>query len=274
MEHGITLKSAITGFFHTNKEAALATKKRVISWYNAGKQVQNARDPLANVCQIYDAQSSDNSTTNEEDDKRSRQISELSEIREASLFEFEQIHKFGGTYCRIVDSTDAYPDLDLPPTVFCKMYYSRQDWLKEVEFARVGVDDNSLNRKLYYDCFFHELEINEKIRNSKFTSNFPRLLASGCWNALPDRPMHIFEYLGKKLKGSCWDDEDVYPTIKKRLSELHSIGIVHKDISFRNILVSEEGKVSLIDFGFSYISSDPELQKKDLEKLDRLFSYR
>lgn len=50
----------------------------------------------------------------------------------------------------------------------------------------------------YYGMFFNELLINAKIASSGFVSNFPKLLALGYWNGLPDHPTHIFEYLRRE----------------------------------------------------------------------------
>ena len=120
----------------------------------------------------------------------------------------------------------------------------------------------------YYDMFFNELLINERISKSEFAPNFPKLLISGYWNGLSDHPMHIFEYLGKEVPEEKWNNKEVYRVIKSRLKELYLIGISHNDVRPANIHVSVSGKISLIDFGLSDSTNNEEHKKNDLDTLD------
>ncbi|KAK6453787.1 uncharacterized protein RJT20DRAFT_3784 [Scheffersomyces xylosifermentans] len=131
----------------------------------------------------------------------------------------------------------------------------------------VGTHNAGFNQELYYDKFFTELEFNRKIKESPYAANFPTLFASGFWNDLPDRRMLIYENLGKKLPVKKCEIDEVYETIKERLQELHSLGIIHCKVGLPNIHVSQTGKASLVGLGNSCFSNDAELQNLDFENL-------
>ncbi|KAK6453651.1 uncharacterized protein RJT20DRAFT_146719 [Scheffersomyces xylosifermentans] len=118
-----------------------------------------------------------------------------------------------------------------------------------------------------------ELDINTRIAESKFAGNFPKLLASGIWNAAFDKPVLILEYLGEELPEKGWDRHQVRRVIRSRLKELHSLGISHNDIRIPNIHVSRSGKISLIDFGLSDRSNDESHKERDFEILDRILGF-
>ncbi|KAK6456289.1 uncharacterized protein RJT20DRAFT_128136 [Scheffersomyces xylosifermentans] len=193
MKNGMTLRSAVNSFFYSSEALGLATKSKVKSWYDMGSQIEDPKDPFTNVLQIYDDDPSAVGRLKKR--KRDHQINKIGGIREDLTY---RIDKFPtNTYCRIIENAkEVYPDLDLSPSVFCKMYYSRQNWWYENEYDLSAFTFSYKKRNRYYDDFFDELEINEAIQNSQFANNFPRLLASGYWNGYQDRPMHIFEDLG------------------------------------------------------------------------------
>ena len=175
--------------------------------------------------------------------------------------DFDEIH--GNTYCRIVyDAPKCYPGLAsiLPTNVFTKLYS-----YPDLAFENFPEKDG------YYDMFVNELEINKIIANSQFASNFPKLIVSGYLNGMPSKPMHIFEDLGEEVPMSEWDYIKVYDAIKLRLEELHHLGISHNDVRPANIVVSETGKISLIDFGLSTCPASEKRKKKDFEALDQSF---
>ena len=119
--------------------------------------------------------------------------------------------------------------------------------------------------------FVNELEINKIIANSDFASDFPRLIISDYLNGMPSKPMYIFEDLGEDITMAEWDYDKVYEVIKLRLEKLHHLGISHNDVRLANIVVSETGKISLIDFGLSSYPSSEKLKKRDFEALDQTF---
>ncbi|KAK6455247.1 uncharacterized protein RJT20DRAFT_55736 [Scheffersomyces xylosifermentans] len=119
------------------------------------------------------------------------------------------------------------------------MYYYDKRWWEGANDLEVAIP----GREDCYEMFFNEHEINERISQSPFSSNYPRILASGYWNGLGDNPMHIFEYLGEELPEEEWDKAEVYRVIRSRLNELHSLGISHNDIRLPNIHVSVSGHI-------------------------------
>ena len=88
---------------------------------------------------------------------------------------------------------------------------------------------------------------------------------------MPSKPIHIFENVGEDVTMSEWDYDKVYDVIKLRLEEIHRLGISHNDVRPANILVSETGKIWLIDFGSSRCPSNEERKRNDFAALDSIF---
>ena len=56
------------------------------------------------------------------------------------------------------------------------------------------------------------------------------------------------------------------------LKEIHGRGFIHGDIRNENILVDDDGKPSIIDFGFAKQSNDREAHEEEMIKLLRCLS--
>lgn len=253
---GITLRSAIAGFFYKDELDAAQTKQKLTRYLEIAEKTDGP-DPLKNVLHRASLLSTNNHNFKLLD------IQDIYDGKEEKVID-------GLTFCRVLhDPTGCFPSLGLllPTEVFVKLYhYSSKIW-KMHSLMCYGIPD----KDYYYHMFFNELLINEKISNSRYACNFPKLFASGYWNGLNDHPMHIFEYLGEEVPFDQWDKYKVYQIIKSRIKELHSLGISHNDIRVPNIHVSFSGKVSLIDFGLSDIENNQERKKRDLENLDEIF---
>ena len=255
--HGITLRSAMAGFFYQTEDDAIEIQNRLRKYVSIAHTAKKS-DPLLNVRpkSLRDSSMRSFDTVSEAADKEN-----VHEIKDKI---------YGNTYCRVIyDSAKCYPSLSvyLPSTVFVKLYYYSSRLWRQNDLTCFGIPD----RKGYYDMFFNELVINEEIAKSQFASNFPKLFASGYWNGLTDHPMHIFEYLGKEIPREQWDEKKVYEVIMLRLKELHLLRISHNDILRSNIHVSESGKITLIDFGLSKFPCSEESKQDDLESLDNIF---
>jgi len=258
VEHGITLRSAIAGFFYKNEADAIDTKGRLMKTFEVARKTEEL-DPFLNILPNISYGSSGKLSVSGVSNK-------LGPVKENDDSDnFDAIH--GNTYCRIIyDSAEFYPDLKLPSPVFVKLYYYSSRLWEENDLMCFHIPE----KKDYYGIFFNELVINENIASSQFASNFPKLLVSGYWNGLLDHPMHIFEYLGREIPKEKWDKKKVHTIIKSRLEELHLLGISHNDVRLENIHVSESGKISLIDFGLSDCSNNEKRKKNDFENLDHI----
>ena len=260
VEHGITLRSAIAGFFYKQNADVLDTKERLTKILEVASKTEGS-DPFANVV----PRPVEEPTRKRKRSKSSGRAlrSQLPSIEEnTDDDDFDEIH--GNTYCRIIyDAPKCFPGLSsiLPTNVFTKLYN-----YPDLAFENFPEKDD------YYDMFVNELEINKIIANSQFASNFPKLIVSGYLNGMPSKPMHIFEDLGEEVPMSEWDHDKVYDVIKLRLKELHHLGISHNDVRPANIVVAETGKISLIDFGLSTYPSCEKRKKSDFAALDRSFN--
>jgi serine/threonine protein kinase len=109
----------------------------------------------------------------------------------------------------------------------------------------------------------NELRINEMIRNSgKNISELDRLLFyekwwrkknSGVIIKMENGIIDLFSFVDKKTFLS--DDKLIYIAREMIIGilQLHSLGIVHFDVSLENFILMKNGKIKLCDFGLSYL---------------------
>ncbi|MDN5664434.1 MAG: DUF3698 domain-containing protein, partial [Staphylococcus equorum] len=259
VEHGITLRSAIAGFFYKDNTEALSTKEKFAGLIEISQKTKGP-DPLANVLPRLVEEPTPSRKRKRSKISGSQLRERLITIEESYEVDFDAIR--GNTFCRIIYNPAAsFPNLGLllPSTVFVKWYnYPEQ------------AQENFPDKDSYYDMYVNELEINEMLANSSFAANFAKLIVSGYWNGIPSQPMHIFEDLGEEMPYTEWDKYMVHKVIKERLTELHLLGISHNDVRLDNIHVSILGRITLIDFGLAVYPSSEERKKRDFEALDEL----
>ena len=65
--------------------------------------------------------------------------------------------------------------------------------------------------------------------------------------------------------------EDMFQ-IGVKIRELHELGFSHGDLTTHNIMIGEQGKISLLDFGLSRISAELEHMGQDLQVLNECLS--
>lgn len=252
-DHGITLRSAIGSFFYKEFDEAFEIKMKLAEYIELAKK-SLCSDILSDI--YVNSQ------------KKSRSLFKLPNIKKVGDGEEELIK--GNSICKVVyDAAKCFPDLgtNIPSKVFIKLYhYFSRTWEMN---SLMDYDINTQDQ--YYSVFFNELLINKRISKSQYAANFPKILASGYCNGLPDNPIHVFEYLGEEIPFGKWNKYKVYKKIKTRIEELHKLGITHNDIRVLNIHVSVSGKISLIDFGLSDFENNPKRKRKDFERLEEIF---
>ena len=259
VEHGITLRSAIAGFFYKDNTEALSTKEKLAGLIEISQKTKGP-DPLANVLPRLVEEPTPSRKRKRSKISGSQLRERLITIEESYEVDFDAIR--GNTFCRIIYNPAAsFPNLGLllPSTVFVKWYnYSEQ------------AQENFPDKDSYYDMYVNELEINEILASSRFAANFAKLIVSGYWNGIPSQPMHIFEDLGEEMPSTEWDKFRVHKVVKERLTELHLLGISHNDIRLDNIHVSISGRITLIDFGLAIYPSSEERKRRDIEALNEI----
>ncbi|KAL6079387.1 non-specific serine/threonine protein kinase [Balamuthia mandrillaris] len=68
------------------------------------------------------------------------------------------------------------------------------------------------------------------------------------------------------------DNQQLAEAIGQSVARLHSLGVVHGDLTTSNMVLADDFKLVLIDFGLSYVSRNPEEdQAVDLYVLERAF---
>jgi hypothetical protein len=165
VEHGVTLRSAIAGFFYKDIADAADTKARLMDAFSVACNVEIKKieelDPFFNV-RPRDPSGSSRKLAGHEFP------SSLDSIRENDVSDnFDFID--GNTFCRVIYySAEFYPDLKLPSPVFVKLYYYSSRLWEENSLMCMEIPQ----KEGYYGMFFNELLINERIANSEFASIF------------------------------------------------------------------------------------------------------
>ncbi|KAK6459808.1 uncharacterized protein RJT20DRAFT_132926 [Scheffersomyces xylosifermentans] len=172
IEEGFTLRSLIAGFFNNSFDGAKRIFDALEVTSNGAVLLNGSIDILDNVGP---------SATNS---KKSSSSSPPRKRWPPTILEDQgewgdNIHDNpGNTYCRVeYDAAKSFPQFELPSTVFVKIYYYDKEWL--MDGHSFGLDDEGRDTEQYYDMFFNELDINEKIGASEFAHNYPKILASG-----------------------------------------------------------------------------------------------
>jgi len=75
----------------------------------------------------------------------------------------------------------------------------------------------------------------------------------------------------KSLVDGTREVDDMFE-IGVKIRELHELGFSHGDLTTHNIMIDENGKISLLDFGLSRISAELEHMGQDLQVLNECLS--
>lgn len=62
--------------------------------------------------------------------------------------------------------------------------------------------------------------------------------------------------------------EQIIQLIKEMVERMHSQGIIHRDLSSDNILYTQSGLISIIDYGLAFYSTSELLKKGDIEFIE------
>ena len=82
----------------------------------------------------------------------------------------------------------------------------------------------------------------------------------------PDRGVLVLQHVGTRDLATAPADVDVLATVGRHLARLHAAGIIHGDVTTRNVRIGAE-QVYLIDFGLGYHSGHIEDRAMDLHIL-------
>ncbi|HZI07804.1 MAG TPA: protein kinase [Archangium sp.] len=96
----------------------------------------------------------------------------------------------------------------------------------------------------------------------------PKLEAHGYWREPPARFLYLaMEYIpGRTARDwarvdnpSAWAVAGLLRTFSQQLAVVHAAGVVHRDVKLHNVLVREDGRPVLLDFGASTYVGAPEV---------------
>jgi eukaryotic-like serine/threonine-protein kinase len=141
-------------------------------------------------------------------------------------------------------------------------------------------EDTKLKREVAIKFLPHSFNVSAKDKEKLKTEaqiaaglNHPNIATVYAIEEFGDDTFIVMEYVkGKELKDVIknspdkklnFDDFLNYAIqITKGLNAAHKKGIIHRDIKSSNIMLSEDGRIRVMDFGLAHIHGDPMLTKK------------
>jgi len=139
---------------------------------------------------------------------------------------------------------------------FGKVYLCKHKVTNAI-YAIKEIDKKNKNNDLGAPYFRREIEIMYKINHPNIVKLFGHFEDNlGCYFIMEYIPKgNLYSLLGKQ-KSKCFDTAKVASFMKDLISSVYYIHnmnppIVHRDIKPENILISDDGRVKLTDFGWS-----------------------
>jgi len=231
-------------------------------------EIQNCIDMYSTQLQVACNSLTQLTTTKEIGDNASCQIVKVSELPEASHTEFnEEMQDL--SFPPFMDSGDTFEGFKIKKEIYCggmgHVYLAHEENSdREVAIKCPNQDHEGnpvfLERFLREEWVAHRLNspylmksIDLKFQREKFLF----LLMEYCpGNNLRHR-------LEQSQKFSMHECLEIGKQICKGLSELHKLGMVHRDIKPDNIVLSEEGNIKIVDYGIMYLPDLSELSQKE-----------
>lgn len=121
----------------------------------------------------------------------------------------------------------------------------------KILFSRYGKQKNKLQK------LFVEKQVEGEMASSL---NHPNVMKTYSYGRMRDRYYFVMEFIdGANLKHIIYNKPeflrgrkiDIIKQVGDGLNYIHSRGIIHRDMCPKNILISENGQVKIIDFGLS-----------------------
>ena len=164
------------------------------------------------------------------------------------------------------------PDLNI--------YYTLDHFLGKGSFAEVRLanrkSDNmqvavktycnlSMQSKNRKNIIENEIKILKKIEHKNIVKLLDVVVSTNYTHIILEyiEGINLYDFMWKhKQKGNSEADiKNIMSQLSDALIYLHSVNIYHRDIKPDNVIVNKEGKVTLIDFGFSiYVEGDEKIK--------------
>jgi serine/threonine protein kinase len=141
-------------------------------------------------------------------------------------------------------------------------------------------EDTKLKREVAIKFLPHSFNVSEKDKDKLKTEaqiaaglNHPNVATVYAIEEFGDDTFIVMEYVkGKELKDlfkvssgrkiNLFEIIDYAIQITEGINTAHKKGIIHRDIKSSNIMLSEDGRIRVMDFGLAHIHGDPMLTKK------------
>ena len=207
-------------------------------------------------------------TTKEIGDNASCQMVKISELPEESHTEFnEEMQDL--SFPPFLDEGDSFEGFNIVKEVFCggmgHVYLATEEsGTREVALKCPNPDHEG--NPVFLERFLREEWVASRV-------NSPYLMKS--YDLKQKRENYLFlllEYCpGNNLryqletlkKFSILESIEIGKQICKGLSELHKLGMVHRDIKPDNIVLSKEGNIKIVDYGIMHLPDLSELTQKE-----------
>jgi eukaryotic-like serine/threonine-protein kinase len=141
-------------------------------------------------------------------------------------------------------------------------------------------EDTKLKREVAIKFLPHRFNVNEKDKEKLKTEaqiaaglNHPNIATVFAIEEFSDDTFIVMEYVkGKELKDVIRNSPDKKLNfndflgyaiqITEGINAAHKKGVIHRDIKSSNIMLSDDGRIRVMDFGLAHIHGDPNITKK------------
>lgn len=134
------------------------------------------------------------------------------------------------------------------------------------EVAIKVLEPNSLRDKTKQKRFFHEIRLLKRVDSPYVVKLFDAEISDhNCYITMEFVDGYILKtYIKNRSRLTVDEAVDFTKQMALGFDEIHKNGIVHRDIKSQNIMVTDNGRIKIIDFGIAVDSESEDLTKTDM----------
>lgn len=134
------------------------------------------------------------------------------------------------------------------------------------EVAIKVLDPESLRDKTKQKRFYHEIRLLKKIDSPYVVKLFDAEIApNNCYITMEYVDGYILkDYVRNRSRLTVDEAVDFAKQMALGFDEIHKNGIIHRDIKSQNVMVADNGRIKIIDFGIAVDSDSEHLTRTDM----------